>query len=103
MKGPPVEIQRSLPILNRYGLHARPAMKFVERASRFASEIYVTKDGQEVNGKSILGLMTLAAECGSTLHLRIVGEDAEAAAEALGELLESRFGEDGPAEEEVSA
>ena len=71
-------------------------MKFVERASHYRSDIFVTKDGTEVNGKSIMGLMTLAAEFGSTLHLRIVGADAEGAAAALADLVESRFGEEGP-------
>lgn len=95
-----MEIRKSLPVLNRYGLHARPAMKFVEQASRFESDVYVTKDDEEVNGKSIMGLMTLAAECGSTLHLRIVGDDADKAALALTELVEGRFGEDGATEVE---
>ena len=91
-----MEIQRSIPVKNRYGLHARPAMKFVESASAYEAEVYVAKDGEEVNGKSIMGLMTLAAECGSTLQLRAVGTDAEEAVEALVRLVESRFGEDGP-------
>ena len=71
-------------------------MKFVEEASQFQADVFVTKDSSEVNGKSIMGLMTLAAECGSTLHLRVVGKDAEEALKALTALVEDRFGEDGP-------
>ena len=91
-----MEIHRTVSLSNRYGLHARPAMRFVERASQFQADVFVTKDDEEVNGKSIMGLMTLGAECGSTLRLRLVGQDAEAAAEALTSLIEGRFGEDGP-------
>ena len=91
-----MELQKSLPLKNRYGLHARPAMRFVEEASQFQSEVFVTKDDEEVNGKSIMGLMTLAAECGSILHLRVVGKDAEEALNALTSLVDGRFGEDGP-------
>jgi phosphocarrier protein len=91
-----VEIQKNVSLSNRYGLHARPAMKFVEQASQFQAEVYVIKDDEEVNGKSIMGLMTLAAECGSTLRIRVVGEDAQKAVDALTSLVESRFGEDGP-------
>lgn len=91
-----MEIQKSVSLSNRYGLHARPAMRFVEEASQYEAEVYVTKDDEEVNGKSIMGLMTLAAECGTILHLRVVGEDADKAVEALTALVESRFGEDGP-------
>ena len=97
-----MEVQKSIPVRNRYGLHARPAMKFVESASAYDSEVFVAKDGHEVNGKSIMGLMTLAAECGSTLVLRVIGDDAEEAAEALTRLVESRFGEDGPKPEDGS-
>ena len=91
-----MEIQKSISLSNRYGLHARPAMKFVEEASQFAADVYVAKGEEEVNGKSIMGLMTLAAECGSTLRLRVVGDDAEAAIAALTSLVDGRFGEDGP-------
>ena len=70
-----MEAQASVPVQNRYGLHARPAMKFVERANHFTSDVYVSKDGEEVNGKSIMGLMTLAAECGSLLRLRAIAKE----------------------------
>jgi phosphocarrier protein len=89
-----VELRKSISLSNRYGLHARPAMKFVEEASHFEADVFVTKDEEEVNGKSIMGLMTLAAECGSVLTLRVVGEDAEEALEALTALVESGFGEE---------
>ena len=95
-----MEVQEIVSIKNRYGLHARPAMKFVEEASQFQADVFVTKGSEEVNGKSIMGLMTLAAECGSEQQIRAVGEDAEDAARALIALVEGRFGEDGP---EVSA
>ena len=94
-----MEVRESVSLTNRYGLHARPAMKFVEEASQFQADVFVTKGDEEVNGKSIMGLMTLVAECGSTLHLRVVGEDAEAAAKALTALVQDRFGENGPEEE----
>lgn len=80
-------------IRNRYGLHARPAAEFVKLSSNFASKITVEKDGLEVNGKSIMGVMMLAAECGSKLRIRAVGQDADEAVEALATLVRDRFGE----------
>ena len=74
-------------IRNRLGLHARPAAELVKVAARFACEISVGKDGNWVNGKSIMGVMTLAAEFGSTVTVRAEGEDAEEAAAALIEIL----------------
>ena len=74
-------------IRNRLGLHARPAAELVKVAARFACEISVGKDGNWVNGKSIMGVMTLAAEFGSTVTVRAEGEDAEEAAAALTEIL----------------
>jgi len=74
-------------IRNRLGLHARPAAELVKVAARFACEISVGKDGNWVNGKSIMGVMTLAAEFGSTVTVRAEGEDAEEGAAALIEIL----------------
>ena len=81
-------------IVNKYGLHARPAAEFVKLANRFASEIFIRKDDVEVSGKSIMGVMMLAAECGSTVQVRASGEDSQAAVDALVQLIQNRFGED---------
>jgi phosphocarrier protein HPr len=81
-------------IVNKYGLHARPAAEFVKLANRFASEVFIRKDDVEVSGKSIMGVMMLAAECGSTVHIRADGDDAEGAVGALVELIRNRFGEE---------
>jgi phosphocarrier protein len=86
-------IEREATIVNQEGLHARPAARIVRLASAFASEIELAKDGLEVNGKSIMGVMMLAAECGSSIVIRATGPDAEAAVEALAELVASGFGE----------
>jgi phosphocarrier protein len=83
-----------VPIVNRLGLHARPAAEFVKIAGRFRASITVRKDALEVNGKSIMGMMMLAAECGSSLMIRAEGEDAEAALDALRALVAAGFGED---------
>ncbi len=83
--------RRQVEITNAMGLHLRPADKFVRLASRFQSEVRVFSDGQEINGKSILDLTTLAAECGTRLDLEARGPDAEAAVEALSELVLARF------------
>ena len=85
---------RRVTIRNRLGLHARPAALLVKEAARFRSSVFVSKNGLEVNGKSIMGVMMLAAEVGSELELRAEGEDAEAALDALAALIDSRFGED---------
>ena len=79
---------------NRLGLHARAASQFVLLANRFKSEIFVEKNGKEVNGKSIMGLMMLAAAKGSKLTIRAEGEDAREAVERLGALIQSKFGEE---------
>jgi len=83
-----------VPIVNRLGMHARPSAEFVKTASRFQASIMVRKDALEVNGKSIMGMMMLAAECGSSLVIRAEGEDAEAALEALAALVAAGFRED---------
>ena len=87
-------IERQAPIVNSLGLHARPAAEFVKVANRFQAHITVTKDGLEVNGKSIMGMMMLAAECGSSLLIKADGDDAEAAVAALLVLVAAGFGED---------
>ena len=87
-------IERQATIVNQEGLHARPAARIVRLASSFASEIELSKDGLEVNGKSIMGVMMLAAECGSEILIRANGPDAEQAVQALAELVASGFGED---------
>jgi phosphocarrier protein len=80
-------------IKNRLGLHARAAVKFVNLANRFASDVRIEKDGSDVDGKSILGILTLAATQGSEITLRLDGEDEAAALRAIVELIDGRFGE----------
>ena len=86
-------VQAELQITNSIGLHARPCSLFVNLASRFQAEIFVSRDGVEVNGKSILGLMMLAAEPGASITVRVEGPDEEEALAALAKLVESNFGE----------
>jgi phosphocarrier protein HPr len=86
-------IEREATIVNQEGLHARPAARIVRLANGFAAEIQLAKDGLEVNGKSIMGVMMLAAECGSSIVIRANGPDAEQAVQALAELVASGFGE----------
>ena len=86
-------IQTQLTIINKLGLHARAAAKFVGCTSAFSSTIQVGKDGQQVDGKSIMSVMMLAAGKGSVLQLEIEGSDEEAALEALKTLIENRFHE----------
>ncbi|HEX6926442.1 MAG TPA: HPr family phosphocarrier protein [Longimicrobiaceae bacterium] len=81
-------------IANKYGLHARPAAEFVKLANRFSSDIWVRKDDVEVSGKSIMGVMMLAAEHGSTIVIRAAGEDSGEALEALQALVANGFGEE---------
>jgi phosphocarrier protein HPr len=80
-------------IENELGLHARPAALFTRTASRFKSEVFVTKDGQQINGKSILGVMMLAAYQGTVLCIQAEGEDEQEAVTALVELVKGKFGE----------
>jgi phosphocarrier protein len=79
--------------VNQEGLHARPAAKIVRLASSFSSDIELFKDGLAVNGKSIMGVMMLAAECGSSIMVRADGPDAEQAVEAITQLVAGGFGE----------
>jgi len=87
---------REVRIPNELGLHARPAAAFVKLSSRYECDIYIAKGGLEVNGKSIMGVMMLAAECGSTVRIRAEGPDAAEAVGALASLVESGFGETTP-------
>ncbi|MFZ0434376.1 MAG: HPr family phosphocarrier protein [Chthoniobacterales bacterium] len=88
------QISKDLTIENRNGLHARPSALFVKTASRFRSEIWVEKDEERVNGKSIMGLMMLAAGKGSVLRVTAEGEDATTVLTELEELIRTRFGEE---------
>ena len=85
--------ERTVQIVNKAGLHARPAAEIVKLAAKYASDITVIREDLEVNGKSIMGVMMLAAECGSTLQLKAEGPDAKEALDALERLIESKFGE----------
>lgn len=87
-------VEKTLLIENKMGLHARPAALFVETASQFESEVIMIKDGLEVNGKSIMGVLMLAAEFGSELTLRVDGEDEEGMLQALEGLLKGKFNEE---------
>lgn len=87
-------IEREVTVRNRAGIHTRPASMLVRTASRFDAEVFIQRDNYEINGKSVIGVMTLAAEQGATLTLVIDGEDEEAAADALTELFEDGFGEE---------
>jgi phosphocarrier protein len=85
--------ERTVKIVNKLGIHARPAAEIVKLASRFASDITIVRDDMEVNGKSIMGVMMLAAECGSTVDLKAEGTDADKALDALDKLIADGFGE----------
>ena len=86
-------IEADLLIRNQLGLHARACALFVRTAAKFEATVLVSRDDIEVNGKSIMGVMMLAAECGSSLVLRANGADADAAVTALEELIVNKFGE----------
>lgn len=86
-------IERQVQIVNKLGLHARPAAEIVKTAAKFQSNITLTRDDLEVNGKSIMGVMMLAAEFGSTITLRADGPDEDQAIEALAALVASKFRE----------
>ena len=87
-------VERTVEILNKRGLHARASAKFVKLASSFEAEVQVSKDGQTVDARSIMGLMMLAAGPGSTIHIAAEGEEATDALEALCALVAARFEED---------
>jgi phosphocarrier protein HPr len=86
-------ISKDLTIVNKLGIHARPAAMFVKLATRFKCDIFVEKDGEKVNGKSIMGLMMLAAGPGSRLRVHAEGQDASQAVSALEALVASKFNE----------
>ena len=86
-------VERSVQILNKNGLHARPAAEMVRAAAKFKSDITISREDIEVNGKSIMGVMMLAAECGSTIVLRASGPDADQAVAALASIVAAKFGE----------
>lgn len=87
-------IEKDLLIRNKHGLHARPAALLVRITAKFKSDIFITKDDIEVNGKSILGVMTLAAEPGSTINVKVEGEDEKEAFEAIENLILNGFNDD---------
>ena len=87
-------VTREMTIVNKLGIHARPAAMFVKTANRFECDIFVEKDGEKVNGKSIMGLMMLAAGPGSKLSVQAQGEDAARALNELDALLKRKFDED---------
>ncbi|MBN1622333.1 MAG: HPr family phosphocarrier protein [Endomicrobiales bacterium] len=86
-------MEKAITIKNKLGLHARPAAILVQTVSAYKSNVKILKDSQEVNGKSIMGIMTLAASCGSEIRLVIDGEDEAEAMNALVKLIDSGFGE----------
>ncbi|MDP9005129.1 MAG: HPr family phosphocarrier protein [Verrucomicrobiota bacterium] len=92
--GPGQKIEKEITIINRLGLHARPAARFVRIASRYRCEIWVEKEGEQINGKSIMGLMMLAAGQGSKLLVRCEGPDADKAMEEIERLIAAKFNED---------
>jgi phosphocarrier protein len=85
--------EREAKIVNKLGIHARPAAEIVKAAGKFKSNITIVREDLEVNAKSIMGVMMLAAECGATITLRANGDDAEAALDALGTVIANKFGE----------
>lgn len=85
--------ERAVQVVNEAGIHARPAAEIVKTAARFKSDVTIVKDGLDVNAKSIMGVMMLAAECGSTVVLKGDGEDAQAAIDAIARVIENGFGE----------
>ncbi|MDX1429534.1 MAG: HPr family phosphocarrier protein [Rhodothermales bacterium] len=86
-------IVKEVTVTNRAGIHTRPASMIVREASKFACDFFIQKDGYEINGKSIIGVMTLAAEQGATLSLVFDGDDEEQAAVAIADLFAGGFGE----------
>lgn len=87
-------LERQFTIVNKLGLHARASALFVKTATQFKSDVKVDREGIEVNGKSIMGIMMLAAAKGSVISLKVAGDDENEAFKALGELIENGFGEE---------
>ena len=86
-------VERSVEIVNKLGIHARPAAEIVKTAAKFKSNITIVRDDLEVNGKSIMGVMMLAAECGSSILIRAEGVDEQAAIDALSAIIADGVGE----------
>ncbi|MFH2049123.1 MAG: HPr family phosphocarrier protein [bacterium] len=86
-------LRQTATIKNKYGLHARPSAALVSTASKFQSEVLISKDGHPINGKSIMGVMTLAAEKGSVLTIEVNGPDEAEALKAIIDIIDSGFGE----------
>ena len=86
-------LENPITIKNKLGLHARAAVKFVNTANRFVADVHILKDGSDIDGKSILGILTLAATQGTSIRLLVSGKDEEAAMAALVELIGNRFDE----------
>ena len=87
-------VTKELSIINRLGLHARAAAQFVKTANQYSSEITIEKEGEQVNAKSIMGILMLAAACGSRITVTIDGDDAETAMKSIEEMVNDGFGED---------
>ncbi len=87
-------IKKEFKITNKTGLHARPAAMLIKTTGKFKSDVRISKDGYEVNGKSIMGVMTLAAEPGSVIQVTVEGEDEQEAMKAIEELIKNNFYED---------
>ena len=92
---PSTAVSRELPIINKRGLHARASAKFVQMVERFNAEVWVTKGGETVGGNSIMGLMMLSAGPGTTIVVSAIGPEAEAAINAITDLVASKFNEEG--------
>ena len=88
-------VTREIPIINKRGLHARASAKFVQMVERFSAEVWVTRGGETVGGTSIMGLMMLSAGPGTSIVVSAVGPEAEAAIDAITELVASKFNEEG--------
>ena len=86
-------LEKRITIKNKLGLHARAAVKFVNMANRFGASVKIVKDGNEIDGKSILGILTLAATQGSEILLLVAGKDEDSALKALADLINNRFDE----------
>ena len=97
-RGPSVPsgaVSREIPIINKRGLHARASAKFVQMVERFNAEVWVTRGGETVGGTSIMGLMMLSAGPGTTIVVSAIGPEAQAAVDAITELVASKFNEEG--------
>jgi len=87
-------VEREFQIMNKFGIHARPAALFVKTVGQFQSDVTIDKDGNMASGKSIMGLLTLEGYCGSKIKVTATGPDAEEALDAIGELIKNKFFED---------